>query len=72
MEEIETDVVQPLYDWARNQLTSILAVGVTVFHFVALALIPLDPWIFLGASAHMFCILAIKDGRRQRCRASSV
>lgn len=59
MEEIETDVVQPLYDWARNQLTSILAVGVTVFHFVAPAVILLDPWIFLGASAHMFCVLAI-------------
>jgi TRAP transporter 4TM/12TM fusion protein len=57
LEETGTDVGRRRYDWARNQLTSIIAVGVTVFHFVALALIPLDPWIFLGTSAHMFCIL---------------
>lgn len=57
MAAIETDGEQGRCDWARDQLTSIVAVGVTVFHFVALALIPLDPWVFLGTSAHMFCIL---------------
>ncbi len=57
LEEIGPDPAQARYDWARDQLTSIVAVGVTVFHFLALALIPLDPWLFLGASAHMFCIL---------------
>jgi TRAP transporter 4TM/12TM fusion protein len=57
LDVIETDVERSRYDWARNQLTSIIAVGVTVFHFVGLALIPLDPWVFLGASAHLFCIL---------------
>ena len=57
MEESEIDTTRTRIDCARDQTTSIVAVGVTLFHFVALALIPLDPWIFLGVSAHMFCIL---------------
>jgi TRAP transporter 4TM/12TM fusion protein len=57
VQAIEADVAQTRFDWARQHLTTVIAVGVTVYHFVALALIPIDPWIFLGASAHMFCIL---------------
>ena len=57
MEEQEIGVAQTHYDRARHGLTTLVAVGVTVFHFLVLALIPLDPWIFLGTSAHLFCIL---------------
>lgn len=42
---------------ARRRLANVLAVGVTLYHIVALAFIALDPWLFLGLSAHLFCIL---------------
>ncbi len=57
MSAIDADVAQTRIAWARDQLTTTIAVGVTLFHFIALALIPLDPWIFLGTSAHLFCVL---------------
>lgn len=44
-------------DEARDALKRILAVGITLFHICALAVVTLDPWLFLGTSAHLFCIL---------------
>src|SRR5690606_9155668 len=43
---------------ARQAIAAPVAVTVTLFHISVLAFIPLDPWIFLGFSAHLFCILA--------------
>ncbi len=53
----EEDPTTVRFNAAREQLTTVLAVGVTLFHIVTLALIPMDPWLFLGTSAHLFCIM---------------
>jgi TRAP transporter 4TM/12TM fusion protein len=45
-------------DQARDVFKKGLAVAVTLFHIVALSLLTLDPWLFLGTSAHLFCVLA--------------
>lgn len=41
----------------RNRVVTPLAVGITLFHIGVLAFIPLDPWLFLGFSANLFCVL---------------
>lgn len=41
----------------RTRVKGPLAVAITIFHIAVLSYIPLDPWIFLGLSAHLFCIL---------------
>lgn len=43
----------------RNFVAAPLGVAITAYHVVALAFIPIDPWLFLGSSAHLFTILIL-------------
>lgn len=44
-------------EMARDALKKTLAIGMTLFHILALSAFTLDPWLFLGTSAHLFCVL---------------
>ncbi|MEO8441931.1 MAG: TRAP transporter fused permease subunit [Betaproteobacteria bacterium] len=42
--------------WAAA--VTVLAVATTLFHVIVLSVYPLDPWLFLGVSLGLFCVLA--------------
>lgn len=42
---------------AWKQVTSALAVLITLYHILALTVFTLDPWLFLGFSMGLFCII---------------
>ncbi len=41
--------------WAR--IVSVLAICTTAYHILALTVVSIDPWLFLGFSVGLFCIL---------------
>lgn len=57
LEESTSAARQLKGNWGRA--VTLLAVLTTLYHIVALTLIALDPWLFLGYSMGLFCIIGL-------------